>query len=171
MASVIRSGALALLAVAVVMMLSTARAFMLGPVALAPHAPASMTSSSTSRATRAVFRMSTTDAVEQKGLVTVYHKSTCPYCKEAFQLLEGEYGLAVTKVDVLEGEDSEKKIKQMKTFSGRNTVPQIFFNSEHLGGNDDVQTLHKEGKLEELVNKVRSEEPSMMKPNWYHPWY
>jgi len=30
----------------------------------------------------------------------------------------------------------------MRTFSGgRNTVPQIFFNSEHLGGNDDIQKV------------------------------
>jgi len=40
-------------------------------------------------------------------------------------LLEGDYALSVTRVNVLEGEDSEKKIKQMKTFSGANTVPQV----------------------------------------------
>ncbi|CAM9369642.1 unnamed protein product, partial [Hapterophycus canaliculatus] len=86
-------------------------------------------------------------------------------------LLEDEFSLAVTRVNVLEGEDSEKKIKQMKTFSGANTVPQVFFNSEHLGGNDDVQKLHAEGKLEGLVAKVRAEAPGMMKDTWYHPWY
>jgi glutaredoxin len=59
---------------------------------------------------------------------------------QVLELLEGQYQLTVNKVDVLEGSDSEKKIKQMRTFSGgRNTVPQVFFNSEHLGGNDDVQ--------------------------------
>lgn len=48
---------------------------------------------------------------------------------------------------------------------------QIFFNSEHLGGNDDIQKLHKDGKLEALAAKVRQEAPGMMKPTWYHPWY
>ena len=33
--------------------------------------------------------------------------------------------MQVTRVNVLEGDDSEKKIKQMKTFSGRDTVPQV----------------------------------------------
>lgn len=48
---------------------------------------------------------------------------------------------------------------------------QIFFNSEHLGGNDDLQKLHAEGKLADMVAKVRAESPGMMKDTWYHPWY
>lgn len=139
-----------------------------------PHASFSRAASAGSiRVASAPLHMSAgaDTAVEQKGLVTVYHKETCPYCKKVLALLEGDYSLSVTRVNVLEGEDSEKKIKQMKTFSGANTVPQVFFNSEHLGGNDDVQKLHEEGKLEALVAKVRAEAPGMMKPTWYHPWY
>lgn len=52
-----------------------------------------------------------------------------------------------------------------------NLHSKVFFNSEHLGGNDDVQTLHQDGKLEALVAKVRAEAPGMMKDTWYHPWY
>lgn len=60
----------------------------------------------------------------------------------------------------------------MRTFSGgRNTVPQIFFNSEHLGGNDDVQTLEAEGKLREKVETVRKTPVTMMMDHWYHPHY
>ena len=29
----------------------------------------------------------------------------------------------------------------VKERTGRNTVPQIFFNSHHIGGNDDLQKL------------------------------
>lgn len=43
---------------------------------------------------------------------------------QALALLEDEYKVIVMRVNVL-GEDSDKKIKQMKTFSGRNTVPQV----------------------------------------------
>jgi glutaredoxin len=61
---------------------------------------------------------------------------------------------------------------QMRTFSGgRNTVPQIFFNAEHLGGNDDVQKLDQEGKLVEKVEKVKTTQVTMMQDHWYHPWY
>ncbi|CAM9494694.1 unnamed protein product [Ascophyllum nodosum] len=129
------------------------------------------TSSTRHRRAAGSLSMSTETAVEQKGLVTVYHKETCPYCKEALELLEEGYSLQVTRVDLLEGEDSDEKIKQMKTFSGRNTVPQIFFNADHVGGNDDLQKLHEDGELEALVAKVRAEPPGMMKSTWYHPWY
>jgi glutaredoxin-related protein len=60
----------------------------------------------------------------------------------------------------------------MRTFSGgRNTVPQIFFNSEHLGGNDDVQKLESDGALQAKVDMVKSTPVSMMMDHWFHPWY
>lgn len=110
----------------------------------------------------------------QLGRVTMYKKESCPYCKKARELLEGKYGLTVTFVDI-ETSAPEKKdeiLQQMRTFSGgRNTVPQIFFNSDHLGGNDDVQKLDVDGKLAQMVEKVKSTEVSMMQDGWYHPWY
>ena len=159
-------------------MMSSARALVVFLTALAVlSASAFVVPSSSSLVSRgrAVsgtrLAMSAQAPAVQKGLVTIYHKETCPHCKAVVALLSGDYELELNMVNVL-GEDSEKKIKQMRTFSGgRNTVPQVFFNSEHLGGNDDVQTLHKEGSLSSLVQKVREEEPSLMKDSWYHPWY
>ena len=109
--------------------------------------------------------------MEQKGIVTMYTKDTCPFCKEAKKLLIDSYGLEITEVDVL-GDKSEDILQQMRQFSGgRNTVPQIFFNSEYLGGNDDVQELEKNGQLSEKVEKVKDTAVSMMMDHWYHPWY
>lgn len=108
---------------------------------------------------------------EQKGMVTMYKKNGCPYCKQAIELLEGKYALKLTYVDI-EGDDREEKLYQMRSFSGgRNTVPQIFFNAEHMGGNDDVQRLEREGSLAEKVKKVRETPFTMMMSNWYHPHY
>ena len=60
----------------------------------------------------------------------------------------------------------------MRTFSGgRNTVPQILLNSEHLGGNDDVQKLEADGTLASKVDYIRKTPVSMMQDHWYHPWY
>lgn len=66
----------------------------------------------------------------------------------------------------------EEILSQMRSFSGgRNTVPQIFFNADHLGGNDDVQKLETEGKLKAKVDYVMSTPVTMMQDHWYHPWY
>lgn len=110
-------------------------------------------------------------SMEQKGIVTMYTKDTCPFCKEAKKLLSEKYELEITEVDVM-GENQEDILQQMRQFSGgRNTVPQIFFNSEYLGGNDDVQGLETDGLLAEKVEKVKSTEVTMMMDHWYHPWY
>ena len=110
-------------------------------------------------------------SMEQKGIVTMYTKNTCPFCKEAKKLLTEKYELEITEVDVM-GAKQEDILQQMRQFSGgRNTVPQIFFNSEYLGGNDDVQGLESEGLLAEKVEKVKSTEVTMMMDHWYHPWY
>jgi len=118
-----------------------------------------------------VRRESLSLSMEQKGIVTVYTKETCPHCKEAKALLTDKYGLDIVEVDVL-GPESDAILQQMRTFSGgRNTVPQVFFNAEHLGGNDDVQGLDKSGALADKVEFVKTTMVTMMMPHWYHPWY
>jgi glutaredoxin 3 len=128
----------------------------------------------TSRSTRVAARWTMTAQEQQLGRVTMYKKETCPYCKKARELLEGKYGLSISYVDV-ETAPADKRdeiLHQMRTFSGgRNTVPQIFFNSDHLGGNDDVQKLEADGKLSALVDLVRKTESGALQEGWYHPWY
>lgn len=35
--------------------------------------------------------------------------------------------------------------------SGQRTVPNVFINGEHLGGNDDTHAAKRSGKLEEML--------------------
>lgn len=107
----------------------------------------------------------------QLGRVTMYKKEGCPYCMKAKELLEGKYGLNIVFIDI-ESPQREEILQQMRTFSGgRNTVPQIFFNAEHLGGNDDIQKLEVDGLLTNKVDFVRKNPVTMMMDHWYHPWY
>lgn len=48
---------------------------------------------------RSKFRLN-----EQLGLVTMYFKESCPYCKNSKEILVSKYGLNVTFVDI-EGEN------------------------------------------------------------------
>jgi glutaredoxin 3 len=108
---------------------------------------------------------------DQLGRVTMYKKKGCPFCDKATALLEEKYGLSISYVDVEDANQGEI-LQQMRSFSGgRNTVPQIFFNADHIGGNDDVQILEAEGLLIEKVEAVKSTPVSMMQEGWYHPWY
>ena len=75
-------------------------------------------------------------------------------------------------VDVETEGKADDILHQMRSFSGgRNTVPQIFFNAKHIGGNDDLQKLHEDGKLKDEVDIVMKTPVTMMMDNWYHPWY
>ena len=35
--------------------------------------------------------------------------------------------------------------------NGKKTIPQIFFDDQHIGGYDDVRALEKENKLQDLL--------------------
>ena len=41
--------------------------------------------------------------------------------------------------------------EMIKKANGRRTIPQIFFDEQHIGGYDEVRALEKENKLHELL--------------------
>ncbi|XP_062313025.1 uncharacterized protein zgc:152951 isoform X1 [Osmerus eperlanus] len=86
------------------------------------------------------------------GRVTVYSITGCPHCVQAKASL-GRLGVPVWDVDM--GRHPELRVK-VKELTGRSTVPQIFFNSVHVGGNDQLQKLTPE-ELARLVRLVKEE--------------
>ncbi|XP_068185195.1 uncharacterized protein zgc:152951 [Antennarius striatus] len=86
------------------------------------------------------------------GRVTVYSIQGCPHCMQAKATL-GSLGVPVCEVDVGKHPELRPKVKEL---TGRSTVPQIFFNNVHIGGNDDLQKLAPE-ELNRLVNMVKEE--------------
>jgi glutaredoxin 3 len=79
--------------------------------------------------------------------VVMYTKANCPYCRMAKDLL------AAHKVDFEEIriDLDEQKLQEMMRLSDRRTVPQIFINDKPIGGYDDLATLVKSGKLNDLL--------------------
>ena len=41
--------------------------------------------------------------------------------------------------------------EMIKKANGKRTIPQIFFNDQHIGGYDEVRALEKENKLKDLL--------------------
>ena len=80
--------------------------------------------------------------------VIIYSKGYCPYCHRAKALLS-QKGVEFVEYDIT---NNAKKAREMVQLSGRNTVPQIFINQQHLGGSDDLQAAARSGLLDKLLN-------------------
>lgn len=93
-----------------------------------------------------------------KGRIIVYSIVGCPHCKKAKATLH-ELKLPFTDINLDSYVASVREAVQEKT--GRRTVPQIFFNATHIGGNDDLQKLISEDKtrFDELVEDIKNNEP------------
>lgn len=83
--------------------------------------------------------------------VTLYTTRYCPYCIRARGLLD-EKGVAYEDIAV----DHDPRLRrEMMNRSGRGTVPQIWIGEQHIGGYDDMQLLERQGRLDELLERVR----------------
>ena len=80
--------------------------------------------------------------------VIIYTGNRCVHCDWAIDLLQSkkvkftEYNIAY---------DSEKREEMFKKSNGARTVPQIFIDDYHVGGNRELQALNREGKLNSLL--------------------
>ncbi|MBA2709392.1 MAG: glutaredoxin 3 [Tatlockia sp.] len=81
--------------------------------------------------------------------VIIYTTQYCPYCLRAKQLLENK-GVEYTEVRI---DEKPEKRDEMISQSGRTSVPQIFINSQHIGGCDELHALEYQGKLDQLLQK------------------
>ena len=80
--------------------------------------------------------------------ITIYTGPLCTFCDAAKKLLarnNAEY--KEISVATVYGAMDEMITKA----NGKRTVPQIFFDDQHIGGYDDIRALEKENKLQELL--------------------
>ena len=86
--------------------------------------------------------------VGERVTVEIYTTKTCPYCYKAKNLLN-KLGVSYQEISV----DFNKSLRaEMAAKAGRTSVPQIWINGQHIGGCDDLHTLHDQGKLVELLS-------------------
>lgn len=81
--------------------------------------------------------------------IIIYTLASCPYCIKAKALLD-EKNVAYEEIEVSNFTQEEKE-KFIKKSGGKRTVPQIFIDNMHIGGNDDLQKLNEEGRLDKLL--------------------
>lgn len=80
-------------------------------------------------------------------VVRIYTTPWCGYCSAARNLLTSK-GVDYEVIDV--GTDSKLR-QEMTELSGRRTVPQIFIDTQSIGGYDDMAALDASGKLDAML--------------------
>ena len=77
-------------------------------------------------------------------------KSYCPYCTATKSLLRAE-GVDVVVHELDRMKDGSSIQQELAQMTGQRTVPNVFINGQHLGGNDDTQRAKKTGELAKLL--------------------
>ena len=81
--------------------------------------------------------------------ITMYTGPRCGYCEAAKRLLTRN-NAPFNEIDISKVAGAvDEMIKKAK---GKRTIPQIFFDEQHIGGYDEVRALEKGNKLQELLN-------------------
>ena len=80
--------------------------------------------------------------------ITIYTGPLCNYCDAAKRLLTRNSAL-YNEIDISTVDGAMDEM--IKKANGKRTIPQIFFDEQHMGGYDDVRALEKENKLQDLL--------------------
>ena len=80
--------------------------------------------------------------------VIIYTGDLCVHCDWAIELLNRK-NIKFTEYNV--AKDTVKREEMFKKSNGARTVPQIFIDEHHVGGNVELQALEKEGELNSLL--------------------
>lgn len=80
--------------------------------------------------------------------VEIYTWQTCRFCNSAKELLRQKN--VKFREYAIDGDDAAHA-KMMERSNGRRSVPQIFIDDRHIGGNDDLHDLDKSGELDRLL--------------------
>ena len=80
--------------------------------------------------------------------IIIYTSNDCNFCNSAKELLKNK---KLTYKEINISKDQNLKKEMLDKTNGLMTVPQIFINGQHIGGNDKLQVLENEGKLNSLL--------------------
>ena len=84
---------------------------------------------------------------DSKPHIRIYGTEFCSYCTAARMLLKKK---GLDYEDVLVSRDDDLR-QEMEQRSGRQTVPQIFIDDQHVGGFDDLHALDQDGRLDDML--------------------
>ncbi|KAK3716417.1 hypothetical protein LTR37_006567 [Vermiconidia calcicola] len=91
----------------------------------------------------------------RKGPIIIFSKSYCPFSKKAKHILLDLYTTTPPPyvVELDQHELGSGLQSALERTTGRRTVPNILINGRSIGGGDDVQELHEDGKLASTIQQ------------------
>ena len=81
-------------------------------------------------------------------IITMYTGPMCNFCDAAKRLL-ARNNFKYNEIDISSKEGLMDEM--INKANGKRTIPQIFFDDQHIGGYDEVRALEKEDKLKEML--------------------
>ncbi|CAG0914711.1 unnamed protein product [Notodromas monacha] len=87
-----------------------------------------------------------------RSKVVVYSKSKCPHCK-AVKALFKDLGVEYVAIELDSlGSLGDSIQDALLELTGQSTVPNVFINGKHYGGNSQIQELKKSGALADILD-------------------
>ena len=80
--------------------------------------------------------------------ITIYTGPQCNYCEAAKKLL-ARNNVTYNEINIATVDGAMDEM--IKKANCKRTIPQIFFDEQHIGGYDETRALEKENKLQELL--------------------
>ena len=80
--------------------------------------------------------------------VIIYTGPFCNFCDAAKRLLERN-NVTYKEIDIAKVDGAMDEM--IAKANGKRTIPQIFFDDQHIGGYDETRALEKENKLQDLL--------------------
>jgi len=81
--------------------------------------------------------------------ITMYSGPLCNFCEAAKRLLVRN-NLKFREIDISTKDGLREEMIQKS--NGKRTIPQIFFDNDHIGGYQELRNLEKNG---ELINSLK----------------
>ena len=80
--------------------------------------------------------------------IIMYSGPMCAFCDAAKRLL-ARNNLEFKEIDISSKDGLRDEM--IKKANGRRTIPQIFFDEDHIGGYQELRALEKENKLKDIL--------------------
>jgi len=90
-------------------------------------------------------------SIIDENAVAVFSKSWCPYCKATKSTLD-QLGAKYFAIELDQVDDGAALQAALAEINGQTSVPNIYINKQHIGGNSDLQA--RKAELPKLLREA-----------------